>query len=395
MSEHRLIAACAFGLEALVRQEIEDLGLEVHKVKDGKVHFFGDDEAIIQTNLWLRTADRVGIELDRFEARSFDELFDAVHAYDWADILPRDAFIHINARSHKSKLYSLRDCQKIVKKAIIKKLQQHYAQETFSEDGPRFPIEIAILNDEASLILDTTGASLHKRGYRTDAGQAPLKETLAAALVKLSRWEWPRMLADPFCGSGTILIEAALIAENRAPGLQRRFQAESWPWIEKKHWQKSRQQARQLIRPIEDMRLLGSDTDGFVLKKARANARQAGVEEKIHFQQAQAEDFRSRKKYGCMISNPPYGQRLSEQKELNALYDALKDSWKALDSWSFFVLSADPEFAKRMDRRASKRRKLFNGKIPCQYYQFFGPFPPRDPAQIAKEAEKYKYTPRK
>lgn len=381
MSEYRLVAACAFGLEALVKEEIEDLGLEVHKVKDGRIYFFGDEEAIVQTNLWLRTADRIGIELDRFQAKDFDTLFDATYAYDWPSILPRDAFIHISARSQKSQLFSLRDCQKIVKKAIIKKMQAHYNQEVFPEDGPRFPIEIAILNDEASLILDTTGASLHKRGYRSDAGQAPIKETLAAALVKLSRWEWPRVLADPFCGSGTILIEAALLAENRAPGLTRAFQAESWPWLDRQHWKKGRKQAQGLIKPIDDMRLLGSDIDGYLLRKARINAKQAGVGDKIHFQEAQAQDFRSRKKYGCWISNPPYGQRLSEQKELNALYSELKETWQALDSWSYFVLSPDPEFAKRMNRRADKRRKLFNGKIACQYYQFFGPFPPREPRE--------------
>lgn len=372
----RLVAACAFGLEFLVKQELLDLGLEVERVSDGRVFFNGDAEAIVQTNLWLRTADRVGIELAAFEARSFDELFDQTAALPWEEWLPRNAFIHVTARSQKSKLYSLRDCQKIAKKAIIEALRRRYQQQTFPEDGPRFPIDVAILNDRVSLILDTTGPSLHKRGYRSDAGEAPLKETLAAALVLLSRWDPSRVLADPLCGSGTILIEAALIATGRAPGLRREFQAQAWPWMPKELWFRNRQQARQLIAPA-DFRLLGSDTDARVLAKARDNAQNAGVAELISFQTLPASQFRSRKRYGVWISNPPYGARLSERQELNRLYEELRQVWAELPDWSYFLLSPDAELESRLGRIASKRRKLFNGQIACQYFQFFGPRPPR------------------
>lgn len=370
-----LIAACAFGLEFLVKQELLDLGFDVDKVSDGRVHFTGDIEAVVQTNLWLRTADRIGIELASFEARSFDELFDQTQALPWEDWLPRDAFMHITARSNKSKLYSLRDIQKIAKKAVIEAMRRRYKQQTFGEDGARFPIDVAILNDRVSLILDTTGPSLHKRGYRSDAGEAPLKETLAAALVMLSRWDPSRTLADPLCGSGTILIEAALQATHRAPGLRREFQAQAWPWMPKELWFKNRQQAKSLIQPA-DFRLLGSDIDARVLAKARENAQNAGVADLVSFQALPVSQFRSRKRYGVWISNPPYGLRLSERKELNVLYEEIKDAWSELNDWSYFLLSPDTELEQRLGRPASKRRKLFNGQIACQYFQFFGPRPP-------------------
>lgn len=380
MSEYTLIATCAFGLEALVRQELEDLGLPVSEVRDGRVVFAGDAEAIAQANLWLRTADRVLIELAQFPAETFDQLFDATRALPWAEWLPRDAFMHVTARSHKSKLFSLRDCQKIVKKAMIEAMRQRYAQERFSEDGPRFPVEVALLNDQATLTLDTTGPSLHKRGYRSDAGAAPLKETLAAALVKLSRWEPPRLLADPLCGSGTILIEAALIARNQAPGLQREFQGQAWPWLPAALWQRAREQARKQIQPV-DIRLLGSDSDGRVLKKARDNAEAAGVADCIAFQTLPVSQFRSRKRYGVWISNPPYGERLSDRQSLQTLYAELRTVWAELTDWSYFILSADPQLEQALGKRASKRRKLFNGQIPCQYYQYFGPWPERAPRE--------------
>lgn len=376
MSTYTLVAACAFGLEFLVKQELLDLGIEVTRSADGRVFFSGDEETIVQTNLWLRTADRIGIELATFKAYSFDELFDQTKELPWEDWLTRDAFIHISARSQKSKLYSLRDCQKIVKKAVIEALKRRYKQNTFSEDGPRFPIDVAILNDQVSLILDTTGPSLHKRGYRSDAGEAPLKETLAAALVMLSRWDSSRVLADPLCGSGTILIEAAMMATNRAPGVKREFQAQVWPWMPRELWFRNRQQAKALAQKA-DFRLLGSDIDSRLLSKARENARNAGVEELISFQTLQAREFRSRKRYGVWISNPPYGQRLSDREEINELYEDLKPVWNELQDWSFFLLSADTELERRLGRQSDKRRKLFNGQLPCQYYQFFGPRPPR------------------
>ncbi|MGV3526222.1 MAG: THUMP domain-containing class I SAM-dependent RNA methyltransferase [Candidatus Sericytochromatia bacterium] len=386
MSTYSLMAACAFGLEALVRQELEDLGMEVTQVSDGRVHFSGDAESIMQANLWLRTADRVLIELARFRATTFDELFDQMRELPWADWLPRDAFIHVNARSRKSKLFSLRDCQKIGKKAIIETLKQRYKQQTFPENGARFPIEIALLNDEVTLTLDTTGPSLHKRGYRSDAGHAPLKETMAAAMVMLSRWEPPRILADPLCGSGTILIEAAMLARNMAPGLQRSFQGESWSWLPEKAWERCRRQARQLIQPVE-MRLLGSDIDSGVLRKARENALNAGVDDAIVFQTLPVSEFRSRKRYGCWISNPPYGQRLGEERALPALYKEMRAVFQDLEDWSLFFLSGDPDFEMSWGRKADRKRKLFNGQIPCQYFQYFGPFPPRGPRVEPSDAD--------
>lgn len=374
--EYQLVASCAFGLEALVKQEISDLGYAVQQVQDGKVYFTGPQKAICESNLWLRTADRIGIVLAEFPAQTFDELFDQTQLLPWSDWLPKDAFIHVTARSQKSKLFSLRDCQKIVKKAILESLKRKYKLQRFPEDGPRFPVEIALHRDQARLIMDTTGPSLHKRGYRSDAGKAPLKETLAAALVKLSRWEPPRLLVDPLCGSGTILIEAALLAMNRAPGLERQFQAEAWPWLSDKLWQTARAEARSQIQPLE-VRLLGSDTDGKVLKKARENAENAGVGDEVAFQTLPVAEFRSRKRYGCWISNPPYGERLSDLNQINQLYREFRVVWDSLEDWSFFLLSSDPMLEKKLGRQASKRRKLFNGQIACQYYQFFGPFPPR------------------
>lgn len=375
MTQYTLIAACAFGMEALVKRELVAIGITVLGGKDGRVFFEGDEETLIKANLWLRTADRIGIELASFPAESFDDLFDQTTVLPWSEWLPRDAFIHISARSNKSKLFSLRDCQKIVKKAIIESLKKTYHQQEFAEDGARFPIEIAIDNDQAKLILDTTGPSLHKRGYRSDAGQAPLKETLAAALVLLSRWRSERQLVDPMCGSGTILIEAAMIAKNQAPGLQRKFQAESWPWMDHLVWKNMRQQARQQILPA-DFRLLGSDSDAEVLKKARVNIEAAGLSDCIALQNLPLAEFRSRKKFGCWISNPPYGERMSDITAVNQVYRDLRKIWGELDSWSYFLLSPDAMLETKIGRKASKRRKLFNGKIACQYYQFLGPLPP-------------------
>ncbi len=375
MTQYTLIAACAFGMEALVKRELEAIGIAVLGGKDGRVFFKGDEEAVIKANLWLRTADRIGIELASFPAESFDELFDQTTVLPWSEWLPRDAFIHISARSNKSKLFSLRDCQKIVKKAIIESLKKSYHQTEFAEDGARFPIEIAIDNDQAKLILDTTGPSLHKRGYRSDAGLAPLKETLAAALVLLTRWRPERQLVDPMCGSGTILIEAALIAKNQAPGLHRNFQAESWPWIDHLVWKKLRHEARQEILPAE-FRLLGSDTDNGVLRKARVNIENAGLSDCIALQNQPLAEFRSRKKFGCMISNPPYGERMSDRIAVKQIYAEFCKVWEELDSWSYFLLSSDTQLETEVGRKASKRRKLFNGKISCQFYQFFGPLPP-------------------
>ncbi|PIQ28235.1 RNA methyltransferase [bacterium (Candidatus Blackallbacteria) CG17_big_fil_post_rev_8_21_14_2_50_48_46] len=371
-----LVAACSFGLEALVSEELRNLGIEILQTENGKVRFRGGQAELAKALLWLRTADRIGIELASFPAENFDELFDQTCALPWEDWLPPDAVMHITGRSHKSKLFSVRDCQALVKKALIKAMQRKYKLQTFPEDGALYKIEISMLNDQATLMLDTTGPSLHKRGYRSDAGEAPLKETLAAALVLLSRWEPSRILCDPCCGSGTIAIEAALIGLNRAPGLKRKFTAETWPEADLKLWKTLRTQAQEQELP-GDFRILASDSDSKVLRKARQNAQNAGVSDQVAIQTLNLSEFRSRKKYGVLITNPPYGERIGEKAEVLALYKDLKALMDSQETWSWFVLSADHGLETAINRQASKRRKLFNGKIPCQYFQFFGPFPSR------------------
>jgi putative N6-adenine-specific DNA methylase len=369
-----LSVACSFGLEALVSSELRQLGIEQLQTENGRVKFQGGQMELAQALLWLRTADRIGIEIASFKAESFDELFDQTCELPWENWLPMDAMMHITGRSHKSKLFSVRDCQALVKKALVKAMQRKYRHQTLPETGPTYKIEISMLNDIATLTLDTTGPSLHKRGYRSDAGDAPLKETMAAALVLLSRWDSSRQLADPCCGSGTIAIEAALIGLNRAPGLKRNFTIETWPDSDKSLWLKLRKQAQAQELP-GDFRILASDMDSQVLRKARQNAINAGVEEQVGIQTLTLGEFRSRKKFGIVIINPPYGERIGERNQVETLYRDLKALMKEQDTWSYFIMSADHELETRINKKASKRRKLFNGKIPCQYYQFFGPLP--------------------
>jgi len=372
---YKLTATCAFGLEALVAQELRDLGYDDLTTENGKVTFKGTAEDIAITNLWLRTADRVVIQLAHFKAYDFDTLFDHVHALPWEDWLPVNAFIHIIGRSKNSKLFSIRDCQSLTKKAVIKALQRKHKVKFFEEDGPTYKIEVALKDDWVTLTADTTGASLHKRGYRTDAGVAPLKETLAAALVILSKWDSSRILADPFCGSGTIGIEAALIALNRAPGIKREFSAQHWigfgPVFEK-----MRAMARQQEKPAE-FKILCSDSFAPVLKKARQNAINAGVEEQVYFQTLECLDFKSRKKYGVIISNLPYGERLKD--DLDELYADMREVMSDLETWSYFFLTSERMLTKILQKQANKRRKLYNGKIECHFHQIYGPLPPRKP----------------
>lgn len=369
-----LIATSTFGLESVLSGELKALGFENLKTSNGKVEFPGTLEDIARCNLWLRTADRVLIKIDEFKALSFDELFDQVHAINWKDWLPSNAKIHINGRSLKSKLFSISDCQSITKKAIIEKLKKSYPIKYFPENGPLFKIEVALNQDIASLLLDTSGPGLHKRGYREIAGSAPLKETMAAGLVILSKWKPHRILADPCCGSGTILIEAALIAQNIAPGINRQFVSESWPWLPEKIWKQARSEAH-AQRKYEDFRLLGSDINGKVLSQARTNAREAGIEDNIAFQRQAMREFRSKKKYGALICNPPYGERVTQEESKINL--DIKHLLKSMDTWSYFILTAAEGFEKQVGKRANKRRKLYNGNIKCQYYQYFGPLPPR------------------
>lgn len=374
--EYTLIATSTFGLESIVAQELKDLGYEDLKVENSKVTFQGDERDIATCNMWLRTADRILIKMAEFKAESFEELFQGTLEVDWGEFIPEDGKMHVIGKSVKSQLFSVSDCQSIVKKAVVESMKRKYNKDWFSEDGPTYKIEVGILKDIVTLTIDTSGAGLHKRGYRELAGEAPMKETLAAALVLLSRWNPSRVLADPFCGSGTIAIEAALIGKNIAPGLKRSFISEEWPQIPKSIWEDTRNHANRSINK-EDFRILASDIDGNVLRTAKENARMAGVEEYIAFQKLPVQEFSSKKKYGCIICNPPYGERIGEAKQVENLYKDMGSVFSKLDSWSVFVITSHDEFQKLYGKRADKNRKLYNGRILCYYYQYFGPLPPR------------------
>ncbi|TDT60949.1 THUMP domain-containing class I SAM-dependent RNA methyltransferase [Fonticella tunisiensis] len=374
--DYTLIATSTFGLESIVAQELRNLGYDNLKVENGKITFTGNEMDIALCNIWLRTADRVLIKIDEFRAETFEELFQNTLKINWGEIIPQNGKMHVVGKSVKSTLFSVSDCQAIVKKAIVESMKRKYNVDWFPEDGPVYKIEVALLKDIATLTIDTSGPGLHKRGYRELAGEAPLKETLAAALVLLSRWDPSRILADPFCGSGTIAIEAALIGKNIAPGLNRSFVSEHWPQIPKEVWEDIRRDARNRINK-EKFRILASDIDGRILKTARKNALKAGVEEYIAFQKLSVEEFSSKKKYGCIICNPPYGERLGEIKEIEKLYKEMGRVFSKLESWSYFILTAHPDFQKLFGRKADKNRKLYNGRILCYYYQYYGPLPPK------------------
>jgi putative N6-adenine-specific DNA methylase len=366
---YKLIATTTFGIEAITSGELKQLGYDDLKVENGSVEFEGDEMDIAICNTWLRTADRVLIKVAEFKAESFEELFQGTLAVNWGEIVPEDGMMHVTGKSIKSKLYSVPDCQSIVKKAVVESMKKSYKRERFEEDGPIYKIEVAILKDIVTLTIDTTGPGLHKRGYRATAGSAPLKETLAAALILISKWEPSRVLADPFCGSGTIPVEAALIGKNIAPGLNRRFVCEDWPTMDKEIWKQIRDSARKSINK-EEFTILASDIDGRVLKLARQNAEKAKVDQYISFQKLPANEFSSRKKYGFLISNPPYGERLGEEKEVEQIYRDLGKLYNALDEWSFYVLTSHPEFQRYFGQKSTKNRKLYNGRLQCYYYQY-------------------------
>lgn len=382
--KYTLIATATFGLESVVANELKSLGYENLKVENSKVEFEGDESDIAKCNLWLRTADRLLIKIGEFKALSFEELFQGTKKINFGDIIPIDGKMHITGKSVKSKLYSVPDCQSIVKKAVTESMKRKYKTDWFSEDGPVYKIEVGILKDIVTLTIDTSGKGLHKRGYREQAGYAPLKETLAAALVLLSRWKPSRQLVDPLCGSGTILIEAALIGKNIAPGLNRDFVSETWPNIKKEIWDNAREEARNLIND-EEFKILGSDINYRVLNTAKENIRLAGLEDYIYVQKLPVSEFSSKKKYGCIITNPPYGERLGEEKEVNKLYKEMGKVFNELDSWSQFIITSHPEFQKHYGKKATKNRKLYNGTIQCYYYQYFGPLPPRKRRETIEE----------
>ena len=377
MEKVTLIAATAFGLEAVVARELKFLGYPAIDVENGRVMVKAEVSAIPRTNLWLRSAERVQLVVGEFEATTFDELFEKTKALPWEDWIPADGEFPVQGKSVKSKLFSISDCQAIVKKAVVEKLKQTYDTQWFAETGPRYSIQVALLNNRATLTIDTSGVGLHKRGYREEAGEAPIKETLAAAMVQLSHWQNKRLLLDPLCGSGTILIEAAMIGDNIAPGLTRRFAAEDWPVLGKALWDQARSEASAAIQD-NPMNLQGSDVDGKVIALARENADNAGVGDKIHFQRRAMIDVQSSVKYGCVISNPPYGERLEDLVKVEKLHREMGQIFAPWDTWSFYIITSNSDFEKHFGRRADKKRKLYNGRIKCDYYQFIGPPPPRN-----------------
>jgi len=377
MEKIQLIATAAFGIEAVVGRELKWLGYDDQLIENGKVTFAGDERAICRTNLWLRSADRVLVKMGEFKALSFEELFEKTKALPWDEWIPENAEFPVEGKSIQSKLASVPDCQAIVKKAVVEKLKQKYKREWFEENGPRYRIEVALLKDVATLTIDTSGAGLHKRGYRKLVGGAPLKETLASAMILISRWNKDRVLIDPFCGSGTIPIEAAMIACNIAPGLKRSFAAEAWPGIPETFWKEAREEANDLAEYGKELRIRGSDISEEAMRLARYHAREAGVESYIHLQRMNVTDISSRYKYGFIICNPPYGERLGEMREVEKLYRQMGKVFSTLDTWSYYIITSHPEFEKHFGRKADKKRKLYNGRIMCNYYQYFGPPPPK------------------
>jgi len=384
--EVELMATTSFGLEAIVAREIQALGYGAPKVEDGRVTFRGPLSAICRANLWLRSAERVVVKMAEFEARDFGELFDQTKSLPWADWIPVDGAFPVRGRSVRSQLHSVPDCQAIVKKAVVESLRGRYQRNWFAESGPEYPIEVSMLRDRATLTIDTSGSGLHKRGYRTLVGPAPLKETLAAALVQLSFWKPDRVLADPFCGTGTIPIEAALWARNIAPGSNRTFAAESWPRLPRQLWTEARTEARDLKKRGPQEIILASDRDPDILKLATHHARAAGVEHDIHFQHRDVIDFASQRTHGCIICNPPYGERVGTLDEVEELYRDMGEVFAALDTWSIYVLTSHPRFEAIYDRPADRRRKLYNGRIECTYYQMIGP-PPAGRSHLDMMAE--------
>ncbi|WP_367932340.1 THUMP domain-containing class I SAM-dependent RNA methyltransferase [Enterocloster citroniae] len=379
MKTYELIAPCHFGLEAVLKKEILDLGYEISLVEDGRVTFIGDDEAICRANIFLRTAERVLLKAGSFKAETFEELFQGTKAIAWEEYVPEDGkFWVAKASSIKSKLFSPSDIQSIMKKAMVERMKKHYGVSWFPENGASYPLRVFLYKDVVTVGIDTSGDSLHKRGYRTLTSKAPITETLAAALIMLTPWNKERILVDPFCGSGTFPIEAAMMAANMAPGMNRSFLSEDWKnLIKRKCWYEAMDEANELVDRDVKADIQGYDIDGDIVKAARANAESAGVDHMIHFQQRPVSALSHPKKYGFIISNPPYGERLEEKSNLPALYREIGERYAALDAWSMYLITSYEDAEQYIGRKADKNRKIYNGMMKTYFYQYMGPKPPR------------------
>lgn len=379
MRRFELIAPCHFGMEAVLKKEIMDLGYDITEVEDGRITFYGDEEALCRANIFLRTAERILIKIGSFHAETFEELFQGTRKLPWEDYIPSDGkFWVAKAGSVKSKLFSPSDIQSVMKKAMVDRLKSVYHMEWFPEDKESFPVRVFLMKDKVTVGLDSTGESLHKRGYRKLTAKAPIAENLAAALIMLTPWHKDRILIDPFCGSGTIPIEAAMVAANIAPGMNRSFTAQEWDHIAgKKVWYEAFDEAAEMVDMDVQTDIQGYDIDEDMVVIARENAKLAGVDKLIHFQKRAVADLSHAKKYGFIITNPPYGGRLEDKAALPALYRTIGERYKALDSWSMFLITAYEQAENDIGRKADKNRKLYNGMMKTYYYQFLGPKPPK------------------
>lgn len=379
MERFELIAPCHFGLESVLKREIIDLGYEITKVEDGRVTFEGDMEAVCRANIFLRTAERILLKVGEFRAVSFEELFEKTKALEWERFLPEDGkFWVAKAASIKSKLFSPSDIQSIMKKAMVERMKKYYNKQWFEESGASFPVRVFLMKDIVTVGIDTSGVSLHKRGYRQLSSKAPITETLAAALILLTPWRKDRILVDPFCGSGTFPIEAAMIAANITPGTNRSFTAEEWTnMIPKKLWYETVEEAEEMVDRNVSADIQGYDIDAGVIRAARQNAQDAGVDHLIHLQQRPVKELSHPKKYGFIITNPPYGERLEEKAALPALYREFGEAFARLDDWSAFMITSYEDAERYFGRKADKNRKIYNGMIKTYFYQFMGPKPPR------------------
>lgn len=379
MKRVELIAPCHFGLESVLKREIIDLGYEISKVEDGRVTFIGDAEAICRANVFLRTAERILLKVGEFEARTFDELFEKTKSLPWENYIPADGkFWVTKAASVKSKLFSPSDIQSIMKKAMVERMKIQYHKKWFEETGASYPVRVFLMKDVVTIGLDTSGVSLHKRGYRKMTVKAPITETLASALIMLTPWNKDRILVDPFCGSGTFPIEAAMMAADIAPGMNRSFLAEEWKHlVPRKCWYDANEEAQDRINLNIETDIQGFDIDPEALKAARANAKMAGVDKLIHFQQRAVKDLRHPKPYGFIITNPPYGERLEEKENLTQLYREIGESYERLDKWSMYLITSYEKAENDIGRKADKNRKIYNGMLKTYYYQFLGPRPPK------------------